>query len=204
MTNAELQQAILDTSHRPDLATFAPGFIKLAEDQIARTLRASEQVERVMLGEAARVDGARYQLPADFLEHRAFYYGDCVLNQVALAELRRLRARGVAWFSILGQLVEFKDAPATNAEVELIYFRRMPRLVAPADTHVLLANHDAVYLHNALHYLYVFTQDLELADQSARVAAEAIETLNEQAGRALGGSKLGSVGPHNFSSRRSY
>jgi hypothetical protein len=204
MNCAELKTAIIETSHRSDLMPRAPEFVKLAEDWLARELRSAEQVARVFLAEADRIAGPRYSLPADFLEARSIIHGQCALAQVVLAELRRLRARGVAWFSLVGLEIEFKNEPPADDQIELVYFRRMPALVADADTNELLERHGSIYLHAALHYLYVVTQDIELADQAGRIAADAIELLNQQAGRALSGSRLSTVGPYNFSTRRSY
>jgi hypothetical protein len=50
--------------------------------------------------------------------------------------------------------------------------------------------HESVYLHAALFALYSWTQDLELARLALDTWNGAVDTLNEQAGRYLGGTGL--------------
>src|SRR5699024_9085359 len=72
MNYGELKSAVIGESHRPDLSAEAPTFIRRAESMIARNLRAAEMIAHAKLDDDARLEGAVYALPIDFLEARAF------------------------------------------------------------------------------------------------------------------------------------
>jgi hypothetical protein len=84
--------------------------------------------------------------------------------------------------------VEFRANPAAESEIEFEYFARPTALAEDSDTNRLLDSHESVYLHAALFALYSWTQDLELAQSALDTWTNAVDTLNEQAGRFLGGS----------------
>jgi hypothetical protein len=85
--------------------------------------------------------------------------------------------------------VEFRGVPSDTATIELIYFARPAALSDDADTNSILTRHETIYLDASKSALYAYTQDAELAGAHADAALAAIEALNEQAGRMLGGAR---------------
>lgn len=197
MTYAELRQLVMDESHRPDLEDDVPGFIRRAEAMIARELRATEMLVIDSLLEADRsVAGSPiYNLFPNFLEDRTVVCGDRALAKVSRDQLLRSSSTGnVLMYYMRGTStawqMEFRAVPGTDAEIEVEYFARPTALAADGDTNRLLEAHESVYLFPALFALYSKTQDLELAQTALDTWANARDTLNEQAGRYLGGTQL--------------
>lgn len=190
-----LKTQILSDAHRLDLGDAkAADFVRQAEGIIYRTLRDASQIARVNIVDADRVtvDEGFYNLPADFLEHRAIYLlgaNQKALDAVSAAELRQVTGQSnVAQFSILSKTeIEFRGVPSDQQEMELHYFARPATLTNPTDDNAILIENESVYLDAGLAALYGFTQDLELRDTHAAALGETIETLNEQAGRLIGG-----------------
>lgn len=192
MDFAALKAAVIDETHRPDLASKVPDFVKRAEGMIARKLRAAEMIAHASITDGDRIDGAVFRLPDDFLEARALWAprpgtGERWLEQRSLSEIRRLPLTApVQWYAVSGDRVEFRGNPAATITIDLEYFARLPALEQDADTNLLLERHEEIYLAAACFYLYRHTQDLELAQAQLDSFEDAVETLNEQAGRHLG------------------
>src|SRR5262245_56930316 len=106
MNYTELQAAILSDSHRPDLASEAPRFIRECEGMIRRDLRAFMQSGR--LAEVDRVAGGVYQLPPFLLELRSLYVtggdGDA-LEQVSLLTVRRFVGVAPVMYAMRGSTI---------------------------------------------------------------------------------------------------
>lgn len=205
-----LKTQILADAHRTSLGDAkAADFVRQAEGIIYRTLRAASMITRVDLTDADRVtvDEGFYTLPTDFLEHRAIFLigaNGGALDAVSMAELREARGQSpVKQFNIISKTeVEFRGVPSTTQEMELIYFGRPAILANPTDDNTILTENESVYLDAGLAALYTFTQDLELRDTHAAALGETIETLNEQAGRLIGGANT--HGYYNLQSFGSY
>jgi hypothetical protein len=190
-----LQTLILSTAHRTELTAEAPDFVRYAEGVIARRLRCAEMLTRVDITDSDRVtaDEGFFTLPSDFLEERSFYLQgspDYWLEKVSLAELRQLSGSApTRWFNVISPSeVEFRGVPGTSDTIELIYFAR-PAALATTATNSILTSHEGIYLDLGLEALYKWTQDLELAAVHSESALNAIEALNEQAGRMVGGQR---------------
>lgn len=202
-----LKSQILEDAHRPGLTAKVDDFVRQAEGVIYRRLRSAELITRVDLTDADRVtaDEGFYTLPSDYLEERSFFllsssYGDIQLESVSLAELRRFSgSTPVRHYSIISSSeVEFRGVPSTSDSIELIYFARPAVFSSDTDTNNILTNHEAIYIHASLSVLYQYTQDLELSQVHGQIAADAIDTLNEQTGRMLGGART--AGYYDFNS----
>lgn len=191
-----LKTQILEDAHRTGLTTKVDDFVRQAEGVIFRRLRCAEMITRVDLTDSDRVtaDEGFYTLPSDYLEERALYLNgstNYALESVSLAELRLVSGSApVRHYTVISDgEIEFRGVPSTTDTIELIYFARPAALSDDADTNDILTRHEAIYIHSSLAALYNYTQDLELAQVSSQIAAEAIEQLNQQAGRMLGGAR---------------
>lgn len=201
-----LKTQILADAHRTDLGDAkAADFVRQAEGVIARRCRAAEMMTRASFQESDRVSGAIYSLPAGWLQEGIIWNADGYpLDKVGLSEIRRYSSGlNVLLFCPLSSTeIEFRGTPGSGATFEQIYFKRPAAMTDPTDAPELLVNHETIYLHAGLAALYTYTQDLELAAAAGQVADDAIENLNEAAGRLLAGARAG--GPYELSSFRSY
>jgi len=189
MNKTELAQAILDASHRPDLSSFTDTFIRRAEGMIRRDIRAYPLA--VTLVEADRVANGLYNLPDGFLEARRVRIGDNALESVSLAILRVLSGSADPfWYAVLGDTIEFRGIPGTNATIDLDYLGSPPVLSVGADTNALLTEHESLYVEGALFHLYRHTQDRELAADAFNAFSDVMEPLNQQFGRRVGGASV--------------
>jgi len=191
-----LKTKILADGHRPELTAEVAGFVRQAESVIYSKLRAAEMITRVDITDSDRVtaDEGFFTLPSDYLEERQFFIlgtRDVALENVSLAELRTISgSASVRYFTIISDSeVEFRGVPGTSDTIELIYFARPAALSSDSDTNDILTRYEDIYVSAGLSALYTFTQDLELAQAHGQIASEAIEALNEQAGRMIGGQR---------------
>lgn len=190
-----LKTKILSDTHHTTLTSYVADFVRAAESEISRTLRCSEMLTRVDLTDSDRVTAGEgfYTLPSDYLEERAFFLNDddAMLESVSLAELRAYSGSApVRHFSIISDgEVEFRGVPSATDVIELIYFARPAAFSGDSDTNDILTRYEGIYLNFAKAELYRWTQDNELADRHYALAERQVETLNEQAGRLLGGAR---------------
>lgn len=201
-----LQTAILDDTHRSDLSTHVPRFIRLAEGLIRRELKAYElsytitDADRVTAGEGI------YTLPARVLDIRSIHLvgrqGDS-LARVMPGHIRRLQSTAdVLQYCQYGDdTIEFRGIPGTSDEFDLRYFGT-PAPLDVTSTNALLDDHEGLYMAGAKHYLYMHEQNLELAQAEALTFDAIMERINEQMARKIGG---GTVAPvYNMSSASTY
>ena len=113
------------------------------------------------------------------------------LDQKSLAEIATLHsAAPVQWFAVNDTTIEFRGVPETDAEMKLFYMGAPAALSSDSDTNDLLTNHETIYVSGSRFFLYKHTQDLELAQGELDTFTAAIETLNEQQARKLGGASV--------------
>lgn len=194
-----LQSTVLDYAERGDLTTEVVGFIRLAEGMIRRDVKAQET--RFTLDEDDRSSLGVYNLPDSIQEVRVVYGTGAngstyAMENVGVVGIRQLPANAdVQHYAVTGSTIEFRGVPATDEEMVVIGFG-WPEELATTATNDLLTDHEALYVYGALYHLYLYTQDLELADKARQIFDEAAEKLNRQIGRKTGG---GSVLPaYNF------
>lgn len=182
----ELKTAIADLAHRADLTSEIPAFVERAEATIARKVRSAELLTSAQLTESDRSSGAVYTLPSNFLGARSIYGTTSgvayQVDIVSLAELRRYPSSVRAVFAaIYGYSIEFRGTPDTDAAFDMIHYARPTAFALDADFNVLLTNHSDLYIHAAMRWLYIHTQDLELAQAHSDAFVELADDLNDLA-----------------------
>jgi len=194
-----LQANILADAVRPELTAEVLLFIRRAEAMIRRKVRAFET--RTTILEAARIAAGVYNLSGQVQNVRAIFAAAAdgstyALENVGLQGIRIVPSTAdVMYYAVSGQTVEFRGVPGAGISFEIVYMGWPDPLDVTA-TNVLLTNHEDLYVHGALFYLYTYTQDLELAQASLSIFMEAANRLNEFYGSLIGG---GSVMPaYNF------
>jgi len=206
MNFGELKTSVIEDTHRPDLTSLVPRFIREGEGMLRRELIAHiltttmTDIDRVSAGSPI------YNLPDRIL----------ILRQVR-PEGQQLGLSRVALDAINGYAVtnrvhsyaepgdntiELRGNPPTGAEFTINYFGMPASLVADADTNDLLEDHETIYKTAAMFYLYQHTQDRELASDALEVFNGVMESLNEQVSRKIGGAKI--TPSYNFHGGSSY
>lgn len=194
MNYGELKTAVLADGHRTDLATHIARFVREAEGMIRRELRAFPLSGTLTDANRPGVTSGVYTLPDGLLELRAVYRkgddGDA-LEQVALSVIRRRSgAARPLQYAIRGKQIEVRGIPGAAAELEIEYLGHPAALVNDADTNELLDNHETLYKEAALFFLHKHCENVELAQGALDTFTDAVEKLNQQVGRKLGGASI--------------
>ena len=193
MNYAELQTAVIEDTHREDLASLVPRFIREGEGMIRREL--SAYILTTTIEESARLNNTQYSLPAGILVIRRISQQDIVGSEVIRIALGAITnypvTNRVAVYAEPGDnMIEFRGAPPEDTIFDLNYFGMPARLVNPDDTNTLLDENETLYKSAAMFYLYQNTQDIELATLAIDVFNSIIETLNEEIARKIGGAQI--------------
>lgn len=205
MNYGDLKQAIIDDTHRADLTTHVPRFIRQAEGLIRRDLRG--YLLTTTLTDSDRSSGGVYTLPGRLLETRSIHVqgrqGDA-LDRVAPGHIRRLDAAAdVLQYAQYGDgTIEFRGVPGTAEIFDILYYGTPAPFANDTDENDLLTDHEGLYMSGGMFYLYLHTQDRELASDQKAVFDGIIEDLNELVARQIGG--VGNAPLYNFSSESSY
>lgn len=188
-----LQAWVLARAVAPELTTEVVTFIRECEVLIRAKVEALEL--RVTLTETDRSSGGIYNLSGRVREVRAAYAssitGDSYpLENVGVAGIRRLRSDAdVFQYAVVGQTIEFRGVPATDAELELVVLG-WPEPLATTSTNELLTNYENLYTFGTLYFLYKHAQDLELAQDALNEFMSTAELLNKLTRRRHGGASL--------------
>lgn len=194
MNYGELKTAVVEGAHRSDLLADAPGFIRECEGMLRRTLKYAVPLTAT-LDEDDRVADGVYTLPSGLTLVRYVRVADGTrkrtLEQKSFGEIATLPSNAsVLWFAVDDTTIEFRGVPDTDAEIELKYMGAPAALSDDEDTNDLLTNHETIYLSGSRFFLYKHTQDVELAQGELDTFTAAVETLNEQQARKLGGASV--------------
>lgn len=205
MNYGELKQAILDDTHRPDLSTHVARFVRQCEGMIRRDLRA--YLVSTTLTDTDRSSGGVYTLPGRLLEIRHISLqgrqGDA-LQRVAPGQIRRLDSTAdVLQYCQNGDgTIEFRGVPGTADVFDVLYFGTPAPFSADSDENELLTDHESLYMAGSKAFLYMHTQDRELAADEAALFDQIIEDINEQVAREIGGANV--APSYNFAGGSSY
>jgi len=139
-----------------------PTFISVVEDECNRVLRtmdmeATEDIPKT---------GGIYPLPDDYLEFRQAIALVSPRRPLALVSPEFIEAQyptreaGIpAYFSLIAGGIEV--VPATDADVRLVYYARIPGLTQDSPTNWLLSRSPNVYLFGCLREAAIYIRDSE-------------------------------------------
>lgn len=125
MSYADLQTAIIEDTHRADLTSLVPRFIRLGEGLIRRDLKAYELT--ATLTDSDRVSDGIYTLPGTVVDIRTIHVtgrqGDS-LQRVMPGHIRRLSSSAdvVQYCQNGDDTVEFRGVPGAAETLEVRYF----------------------------------------------------------------------------------
>lgn len=208
MNYGELKQAALDDTHRPDLSLHVARFVRQAEGMIRRDLAMwSFQGGIAFIDKVA--DG-RYTLPVGCSQvksiHQIFpneHQGD-TLQQVSPLAIRRLSVDSdvMQYCVILNNQVEFRGHPKDTDIFNVFYYGVPAPFVDDTDDNSLLTDHETLYMSATKFFLYLHTQDRELASDELDIFQGVLATLNDHMARLVGGASIAPT--YNFSGGSSY
>lgn len=157
------------------------GWIQLAEDNLRMELATLDDEERTR---ATVPSGGFIALPDFFNGLREAYIIDSPnrpLVFISPAQMTDLRITNGRAFYISIQDGQFKFSPNAEGEViEVIYFRKLPRLSDTDTTNSLLINTPSVYLSATLSVAQKFLRDDTDAAQHIALVAGFIDTIKRQ------------------------
>ena len=172
MNYGELKQAILDDTHRADLSTHVERFIRQCEGMIRRDLRA--YLINATLTDSDRIADGLYNVPGRLLEMRDIKLqgrqGDG-LTRVSPGQIRRLdtTADVVQYAQNGDSTIEFRGVPGTADIFDILYFGTPAPFASDTDENDLLTDHETLYMAGSKVFLYLHTQDKELAADEGRL-----------------------------------
>lgn len=205
MNYGELKQAVIDDAHRQDLLSIVFRFIRQCEGMIRRDLIGMPL--RSSISEINKTSPGIYSLPTGFLQMRSLTLFDRqsdALQQVAPAQIKRLSSSSPPHqFCIYGNnAIELRGYPGVLDIFEMTYYGTPAALVSNSDENDLLTNHETLYMAGSKFFLYLHTQDRELAADELDIFNSVVTKLNDQISRKIGGA---SIAPsYNFSGGSSY
>lgn len=193
MNYGELKTAILDDTHRGDLLSHVERFVRQCEGMIRRDL--SGYLVSSTLTDTDRVDAGLFSLPARLLQVRHISLqgrqGDS-LDRVAPGQIRRLDVSAdVLQYCQNGDgTIEFRGNPGASDVFDILYYGTPTPFADDSDENELLTDHESLYMAGSKFYLYLHTQDRELASDELDIFTGVIDTLNEQIARKIGGATV--------------
>lgn len=205
MNYGELKTAVLDDTHRPDLSGHVARFVRQCEGLIRRDLRG--YLVSTTLTDSDRSSGGVYSLPARLLEVRHISLqgrqGDG-LTHVAPGQIRRLDSTAdVMQYAQNGDdTIEFRGIPSAADVFDILYYGTPAPFSADADENALLTDHESLYMAGTKFFLYLHTQDRELANDELDIFNGVVGTLNDQLARKIGGANIAPV--YNMAGGSSY
>lgn len=151
----DLQASVASWLNRTDLTAVIPDFITLAEERIARDLRARRQVINTSLMTVAGVQSVT--VPIDFLEAENIGISSttpqAALSVVTPEIMDRKYPAGYQTgqpvvYCYLGNTVQFGPTPDAAYAISLDYYQRLA--LASTTTNWLMTNHPSIYLNACL------------------------------------------------------
>ena len=186
-TYATLQSEIASWLNRDDLTAIIPTFIQFVESDVNSRLRHQKMVVR-----ATATSNQEYvQLPADWLEAINIHIVDGAqpLTFVTLNEADRINKQQVitspTFYSIMDNALEIVPAPASNIEIEMIYYGKIPALSSGNTSNWLLVKAPDLYLYGSLVHAAPYLLDDQRVGMFANMYNSRLESLALESDKAV-------------------
>lgn len=187
-----LRQQVARWLNRTDLDTQIPNFVRMAEQEHRRDVRA-QAMEQVFTGSLQA--GALFY-PPDFLEARLLMVDGVERSFVTLSTFRRLQQLGIKRpaFTHVGQSLEVLGSE--SGQFVLDYWAQFPSLIDDTDSNWLLQNAYDVYLWKSCEKGCVWLRDAEGATAYRALYDAALASLNQsEYDKRFSGSELMMLAP---------
>lgn len=156
-TYSDLQASVLSWLNRPDLASLAPDFIRLAEERLSRALRVQDM--EALMTPAATDANRSIALPTGAVAVKTLWltgYETAPLKAQSYESLLALGNNGVPTrYAQVGSTLYFDGAGTVNG----IVYGQLPALSDASPTNWLLTQYPSAYLFAALVEGTLFTMN---------------------------------------------
>ena len=193
MNYTELKASVADFLNRQDLTAVIPTFITLAEADLNRNVRHRSMLAR----STASLDTQFTELPEDFLEAKNIQLNSSPvisLRYVTQEHADLVRAQYATgtpkYYTIVGDTIEVVPVPDSEQTIELVYYRRIPKLDT-YETNWLSETYPDAYLYGALLQAAPYLKDDERIGVWGSLYSKVLTDLNFSSDRAeVSGSAL--------------
>lgn len=199
-TFAELKTAVADYTHRSDLTSYIPDFIRGAEDLIAYGGPNSDRiyVADMITRATASIDEEYEDLPTGAIEiiniqlntNPKVSLDYLTPEQIDQRDMGSSTGKPLA-YSIVGDKFQFAPSPDAAYTGEIVYLKKYTAFSSDADTNWLLTNHPFLYLYGSLVKANEFIKDTEEATRNMVLYDALANRINQTEQRKrFSGSKL--------------
>lgn len=182
-TYDDLLKEIIDWSHRGDLGTKIPDFVKLAENAMYSNSVEVLKVRSMEVVSTTLTTGQYLSLPDNFESNRSVRLTNDNTGEIkyqAPQQMVKRSGTGLPYFfTIVGNEIQFDITPDSEYTIELQYFRKATPLSVTNQTNEILTNHPSIYLYGALAALFRYTMDTEQAIFNEQRFIESIKGANK-------------------------
>jgi len=160
----DLVKSIVSWSHRKDILTLIPDFIKLAEVEMYNNEGWQLETRDMETVSTAPTSGLYLELPPGFEKARSIQLetGNGLVDvkfQVPEQLPRRPGTGQPRFFSVIGNEIEFNVTPDTAYTIQIQYYKKPDPLTDANQTNNVMTNHPNIYLFGALHQLFLWAED---------------------------------------------
>lgn len=186
-TYATLQSEIASWLNRDDLSSIIPTFIQFVESDVNSRLRHQKMVIRAQ----ATSNQEYVQLPGDWLEAINIHIIDGAqpLSYVTLNEADRINKQQIvtqpSFYSIMDNALEIIPAPASNIDIEMIYYGKIPALSNQNTSNWLLVKAPDLYLYGSLVHAAPYLLDDQRVGLFANMYNSRLEALALESDKAV-------------------
>jgi hypothetical protein len=184
---ATLQSEIASWLNRDDLTATIPTFIQFVEADLNSRLRHQKMVVRAQ----ATSDQEYVALPSDWLEaiNINIIGGKQPLRFVTLDEADRILNQQIitqpSFYSIMDDALEIVPPPATDIDIEMIYYGKIPALSNTNTSNWLLVKAPDLYLYGALVHASPFLLDDQRVGMFGSMYNSRLDSLQLESDKAL-------------------
>lgn len=184
-TFSELKESVISWSHRNDLDTLIPDFIRLCEVDMFKNNKAHESLQtRAMEQISTAVMTAAIALPDGFKQMRNLRYTDTIGGDLIAKTPDTIRRRSgtgrPSFFSVTTE-IQFEITPDQGYDIEMSYFRIPDPLTSDNQTNFILTNNPDIYLYGTLAFLFSHAVDADQRAHYYNLFSEAIDGGNQEA-----------------------
>jgi hypothetical protein len=179
MNYLELRTAVHDWLDHADSDDMIPTFIELARAKINRELKVREMTcVSHATGDGIKVD---FDLPPDWAGARQVSVGQCDLEYLTpemFTDRQNVSGGALGYYTIRANKIRFHAAPGDGTDIELVYYRKVPKLVEDTDTCWLLEAHPDCWLYGAVAEGHKYTMDDGRAQYWDQMLAGVMQHIN--------------------------
>jgi hypothetical protein len=185
-TYAELQASVISFSHRSDLDSMIPDFIRLAEDKVYALIESDRQDVKTTISTVS--DQEYVTLPTDFIEFRSLsianngYTG--TLDYLAPDQYQNQYTDTTTGFprvyTIIGDALYARPIADAVYTMTALYSARLATLCETNTTNWLLTNYPMVYLYAALEQKDKYIKDAAGAAENEAIWTNLVVGINRK------------------------